>query len=313
MPEKILITDELYMADKHRKILVQAGFELVEHRFPKCSEEELCILIRDVSGYVLGGVERVTEKVANTAENLRAIAFCGSGYTECIPAHTLLAEKQVKISNTAGSNSTAVAEFTLGLTISALKRFPNLHTECMQSKNEGTKFVVPSPNEFSKLTATVIGMGKIGSKMFEYLSGLGFKSVLTVPRVNTLRASDTSLNTALPNSDVVVVCVDKVNGENVLGKTELAKLPNGALVVNTVFPEAVDQNALYSEICQERLFTAFDGPPAFASKSLPFGRAIWSNSQAAFNTTEAIERTSDWATASILKMLKGEKDPREVY
>ena len=313
MPEKILITDELYMSKKHRDILIDAGYDLVEHKYASCSEEDLCVLIRDVSGYVLGGIEVITEKVASAAEKLRAIAFCGSGYAECIPAHNQLTKKGIKISNTAGSNSTAVAEYTLGLTIAALKRFPKLHTECMKSDGDGVSFISPSPREFSQLTATIVGMGKIGSKMFEFLSALGFKGVLTVPRSGMQRASDTKLHTALPTSDLVIVCVDKVNGENVLGREELGKLPDGALVINSVFPEAVDQDALYSEICSERLYSAYDAPPSFSKKSMPFGRAIWSNQQAAYNTREAIERTSDWATDSILNMLKGSKDPREIF
>lgn len=309
MPEKILITDTLYMSDEDREFLKSKGYELVQHLDPTCPEDELCELVSDVSGYILGGIEVVTEKVAASAPSLRAIAFCGSGFSECIPSHESLTARGVKISNTAGSNSNSVAEFTLGLTIAAIKRFPLIQTEAIKSSETGAKFVIPNPREIESLNATVIGNGKIGSRITELLHCLNFKRVMTVERDPS--SGSPELSGALPESDVVVVCVDKVNGENVLGGKELASLPDGALVVNTVFPEAVDQNSLYDELCSGRLYSAFDAPPSFSKKPLPFGQAVWSNAQAAYNTREAIERTNKWARTSLLNLLETGKDAKQ--
>ena len=110
-----------------------------------------------------------------------------------------------------------------------------------------------------------------------------------------------TLAAALPTAHAVVLCVDKIHGEHVLGANELALLRDGAVVVNPVFPGAVDPNALGSELESGRLMALYDAPEPSFSDGHP--NYVASNSQAAYNTREAVMRTSDWAVESLLNML----------
>ena len=82
---KILITDSLFISKANEETLTRAGYEVERLDKLRASEEELCLALSDKVGYILGGIEEVTERVINSAKNLKAIAFTGSGYAEFIP------------------------------------------------------------------------------------------------------------------------------------------------------------------------------------------------------------------------------------
>ena len=85
MNGKILVTDSLFIFPKHEQQLKDAGYEVVRLDKPEASEDELCEAVKGTVGYILGGVEKVTDKVIEAADNLRAIVFSGIGYKGFIP------------------------------------------------------------------------------------------------------------------------------------------------------------------------------------------------------------------------------------
>jgi phosphoglycerate dehydrogenase-like enzyme len=114
---KILVTDSLFIKDEHAKKLEEAGFEVERLDKPNASEEELCQAVKGKVGYILGGTEKVTEKVIESADQLKVIVFTGTGWTGFIPAHEAASKKGIAIGAAPHLNAHAVAEFGMAMTL----------------------------------------------------------------------------------------------------------------------------------------------------------------------------------------------------
>lgn len=87
MKGKILITDNLFIFSEHEEQLKNTGYEIERLNKPQATEEELTEAIKGKVGYILGGIEKVTDKVIDAAEQLKVIVFTGSDWRQFIPAH----------------------------------------------------------------------------------------------------------------------------------------------------------------------------------------------------------------------------------
>jgi len=111
--KSILITDSLFIFPEHEQQLKDAGYEVVRLDKPEATEEELCDAVRGKAGYILGGIEKVTDKVIDATDQLEAIVFTGIGFKSMIPGWKRAAEKGISIGNTPDSPTQAVAEWSI--------------------------------------------------------------------------------------------------------------------------------------------------------------------------------------------------------
>ncbi|HET7827841.1 MAG TPA: hypothetical protein VFK97_03165, partial [Candidatus Saccharimonadales bacterium] len=156
MSNKILVTDSLFIFDEHVKKLEAAGYEVERLDKPRASEEELCKAVKGKVGYVLGGVELITDKVIEAADELKAIVFTGADYAGFIPAHELATKKGIAIANAPGANSFAVAEYTLTLMLVMLRQI--LELTRVGDKNFMTG------QSITDVKIGIVGMGRIGER-----------------------------------------------------------------------------------------------------------------------------------------------------
>ncbi len=75
MKGTILITDSLFIFKEHEQALVNAGYKIERLDKPAATEEELIEAIKGKVGYILGGIEKVTDKVIEAADKLRVIVL----------------------------------------------------------------------------------------------------------------------------------------------------------------------------------------------------------------------------------------------
>lgn len=307
MKKRILITDTLFIFDFHVKKLEKAGFQIERLEKLKASESELIAAIKGVHGYILGGIETVTEPVVQAADELEAICFTGSGYSEFIPAHEAATHKGIAITTAKGANATDVAEFTVGMVFEMVRNFPLLRT---RNNVKGNTFY--TARRMKSLTAGVIGYGGVGSEVARILRGIGM-TVLVHSRNKPARLgsgiSSVSLAELLEKSDIVSVHVNKLHGTNVLGRSQLDLMKKGAILINAAFPEAVDAESLLEKIKAKEIRAAFDAPAHGDFSGCEVGYYNFSNAQTAFNTQEALTDTSDRCTNSIINLLtKGDDE-----
>src|SRR5467141_223504 len=117
MKGKILITDTLFMTDEHVKRIEKAGYEVERLDKTAATEDELITALKGKVGYVLGGIEKVTDNVIESADKLKVIAFTGADWQALITGWEKAKAHGIKISNAPGANSPAVAELAITLTL----------------------------------------------------------------------------------------------------------------------------------------------------------------------------------------------------
>src|SRR4051812_30727160 len=121
MAKKILITDSLFIFKQHEERLKAAGYEIERLDKPMATEEELIAAIKGKTGYILGGIEKVTDKVIAAADQLNAIVFTGSDWKAFITGYQSATDKHISIANTPGANSYAVGEYAITLMFAMIR------------------------------------------------------------------------------------------------------------------------------------------------------------------------------------------------
>lgn len=310
MKGKILVTDSLFIFPEHEKALQDAGYEVERLDKPEATEEELVVAVKGKVGYILGGVEQITDKVIEAADELKAIAFTGADWRHFVPGHTKATKNGVAISSTPGANTYAVAEFTLTLILAMTRNLFELG-------RTGTK-KFQTVHSLNELAVGIVGMGHIGTRMAMILKSLGAKKILYYSRTrkpeveNETGAEFVEMDRLLRESDIVTLHVSKEIGTDFIGKDELSKMKDGTLLINCGFTGGVNKDALYEELKRGRIRAAQDDPIDDRFNSLP--TSIWfsSNGHTAYNTHEANKTASDMATQSLLSLLSTGNDQYKV-
>ncbi len=310
MKDKILITDTLFIMPEHEQMIREAGFDIERLETATATEDQLIEHLQDKVGYILGGIEQVTDKVIESATNLKAIVFTGAGWKSYIPSHELATSKGIAIANTPKANTYAVAEYTLALILTMTRNLMEL------GRTGKTKFQTTS--SLNELTVGIIGMGSIGSEVANMLNGLGVKKIwyYSPNRKDDIEqqtgAEFVDMDILLTESDIVTLHASQEAGNGFMGQAELAKMKDGALLINCGFTGGIDADALYAELSSGRLRATQDDPIDERFDSLPLSVWFNSNSHTAYNTFEANKTASDMATRSLLNLLATGDDTNKV-
>jgi len=216
----------------------------------KMTENEL---ISAMGGCValVAGTETISQKVFERCPKLRHISRVGVGLDS---ADLLHAQKRgISISYTPDAPAPAVAELTIGLMISLLRKTDQANL--MMHNGEWKRFM---GRRISEVTLGILGAGRIGGRVLRRLRGFGTPRVL----VNDLLA-DQSLNKAVPElklewvekeiiyreADLVSVHLPLTpHTKHLIGARELAIFKKDSLLINTSRGGIVDENALWEAL-----------------------------------------------------------------
>ena len=309
MKGKVLVTDTLFITDEHVKRIEDAGYEVERLEKANATEDELIEALQGKVGYVLGGIEKVTDKVIDSAKDLKVIAFTGADWQALITGWEKAKEKGIKVSNAPGANSPAVAEFSLAM---ALLMERNL----LELGRTGEKTFQTS-DTLDNAEIGVIGAGKIGSRIIKMVSTFSPSKVRYFSRsrheeVEGDGAEFTDLDTLLRTSDVVFIAAPGSAG-TVLDKEGIEKLKKNALVVHISPQNMIDFDALLPRLQDGTLRAAVDWPaPSEEFSKLPMHIWLNTNNHTAYNTHSVIKLCSDMGTESLLNLLDKGEDKYQV-
>jgi len=302
MNGKILVTDSLFIFDEHVKQLEAAGYEVERLDKPQASEEELSNAIKGKIGYILGGIEKVTDKVIDAADELKVIAFTGSDWQTIIPGWKKATEKGIKIANAPGANAFAVAEFSVTLALAMQRNIFEL------GRTGNRKF--QTAQTFKNSTIGVIGSGNIGSKIIKISKSFDPAKVLYFGRTkkDEIEAEFSELDRLLSQSDIIFVAVPGSAGL-LLNDEKLKIVKAGSLLVSISPKNLIDFEALLPYLKKGELRVAIDWPaPSPEFEGLPLSIWFSMNDHTAYNTHEATQKGSDMSIESILNVLKTGSD-----
>jgi D-3-phosphoglycerate dehydrogenase len=229
--------------------LEDAGFTV--RRNPvgrKMNQEELLLALTDVVG-VVAGLEMYPAEVLARSQ-LKVVSRCGVGLENIdLPAAQ---EMGIKVYSTPNAPTTAVAELTVGALITLLRGVPQMDRMMHDGKWEKR-----SGPQLEGKTITLIGLGRIGRKVAEYLRPFGVRLLGVDPvlqgAVEGIRM--VSLAQALAESDIVSIHAS--GSAEILGEAELAAIKPGAYVANTGRGGLINERALCNALESGRVAGAW--------------------------------------------------------
>lgn len=174
---------------------------------------------------------------------------------------------------TPGANAQSVAEMTLGLMFAAARRIAWMDAEL----HAGRWSRVQDGIELHGKTLGLVGFGQIGQRVAAVCLALGMEVVAFDPGLKTSPNPAVrlvaSVDEILPLADVLSLHVPlNKHTRGMLGAEQLARLPRGAIVVNTARGEVIDEEALIAALRSGQLYAA--GLDTMSVEPLPAGHAL---------------------------------------
>lgn len=307
MSNKILVTDSLFIKDKHVKKLEDAGFEVERLDLPKATEEELIGALRGKVGYIIGGVEKVTEKVFESVSDLKAVVFTGTAVYDFVTGHNEATKKGIAIANAPYFNAHSVAEFGMSMTLLMCRDLIGLA--------RGGNKSFETTNTMASLKVGILGMGHVGSEYANMAKGMGVNKLYYS---NRTRREDLEEKNELiylekdelfSTCDLIFISVAASAGKKFINEDNINSLKNGSIIISIAMEELIDMEALQKRLVAGELKAAFDEPAHDGSlSSLPVDVFYSPNEFSAYNTEQTIEDTSNSAVESMINILKNGDD-----
>jgi len=263
-----------------------------------------------------GLMVRVTPLTAEdfaAAKKLRVVAKQGVG----VNLIDLAAAKArgVIVCNTPGVNSEAVAEMGLALALAVTRRVAELDRRIRSG--EVVKRINYLGIELWEKTVGVIGMGNIGTRIArKYHAAFGAKLLAYDPYAPDGCWPDiphervSSLDTLLQRADVVTIHTPLTpETKHLIGRRELARMKETAVLVNVSRGEIVDEEALYDALKSGRIYGAgldvFKKEPPTTDNPLVGLPNIVVTPHAAGGTRETQEKSSLITAQQLVHVLGG--------
>lgn len=190
----------------------------------------------------LGGFEKAKEKLTKIIESLPDLkGICLSTTSFGWVDLDLCKKRRIPVSNVPGYSKESVAEQAIAFLLGASKRI-----FISDRRTQKDTYKLMQGSELRGKTLGIIGLGNIGSAVAELAKGIGMK-VIAYNRTKTQLKGVTmvSLNELFKESDAITLhTTHETANNNMIGKTEIAKMKRGVIIVNTVDRELVDENAM---------------------------------------------------------------------
>lgn len=225
------------------------------------TQEQLVKEAADADYLLVSGRLKINKEVLDSAKNLKMIQRTGVG-TEMLDKEEIKSHN-IPVYVNAGVNARSVAEHTLTLILSCLKRVPAIDKQVRygvwKKQETGT-----SCHELYGKTVALVGMGAIGRHVATYLHCFGAKIVYT----DLFRMSEeketalgatyvSSFEELLPLADILSFhCPLTDDNKEMLNASTIGKMKHGAIVVNTARGKLINESDLYEALTSGKLASA---------------------------------------------------------
>ncbi|MFE0878187.1 2-hydroxyacid dehydrogenase [Streptomyces smyrnaeus] len=201
-----------------------------------------------VMPYAVPGAERLLPRLTR----LRAVQSLSAGVEKLQP----LLPEGVALHNGRGLHDSSTAEHALGLVLAAQRDLP----QWVADQHAG-RWEPHFTRSLADCKVAVIGYGSIGAAVEKRLLACEAEVVRVARRARPAEGVHPAedLVRLLPDVDIAVLVLPETPATvGLLGKEELAALPDGALVVNVGRGRTLDTEALLAEVRNGRLRAALD-------------------------------------------------------
>ena len=198
---------------------------------------------------IVTDVGPVTKGVIKAAHQLKLIAVSRGG-----PVNVNInaaAERRIPVVNVPNRNAQAVAEFTMGMIFSQMKKIAECHADMKKGIWRGDFYRYENaPREFPGQVVGLIGFGRVGQLLAPMLKFFGMEVMAYDPYIDPrtfeeMQVRGVEVETLLTQSDVVSLHA-RVTQDNVgmIGEKELRLMRPSSYLINTARGALIDHQAL---------------------------------------------------------------------
>lgn len=224
--------------------------------------------LQGAHGLIVRSRTQVDADLLETADALEVIGRAGVG-VDNIDLETAT-RRGIAVLNAPGGNTFSTAELTLALLLAVARRVPEADGSVREGRWERKRL---RGVQLQGKTLGVIGAGRIGTEVARRARAFGMRVVICDPYLTPDRAADLGLkrlevDELLATSDAVTLHVPLTpTTERMIGAPELARMREGAILLNAARGGLVDEVALAEALKEGRLAGA--GLDVFEDEPLP--------------------------------------------
>jgi D-3-phosphoglycerate dehydrogenase len=204
--------------------------------------------LSDADVLIVRSATKVTEELIADAKSLKVVARAGVGLDNV--DQNACNKRGIKVINTPGASTNAVAELTIGLIIGGLRNIQKAHNQMKNGKWEKKNLI---GTEIEGKTLGIIGYGRIGAAVAYKAHSLGMKIIAYNPpprKEDGLVKYVDDFGAFLNSADVISIHAALTDTtKNIINHGSIAKMKNGTFIVNAARGEMIDEDALY-EACK---------------------------------------------------------------
>jgi len=247
MPYRVLVTDDV---DRDGVALLQAEPQLRVDEVPTLPKDELLARIGDYDAIVGRSATKISAELLRAGTRLRVVGRAGVGVDNV--AMDVATALGVAVINAPAGNTIAVAELVYGVLLSLLRHLPRA-VESMRAGRWDRSALLGT--ELKGKTLGIVGLGRIGSEVAARAHAFGMQVFAFDPYVSDARFSAlrvqraATLEALCDEADILTVhtpLTDETTG--LVGRREIARLRQGAIVANLARGGIVDDAALQAAL-----------------------------------------------------------------
>ena len=230
-------------------LLLENGCEFDTVKVNAESEAEGMEVIKDVDVLIVG-LQRITEKVLESANRLKVIGRCGTGLDNIdLKAAD---SRGISVVYAPGSNAHSVADFAIGLMLALARKIPLI--ERKTKSGEWKRFI---GNEIWGKTLGIFGLGEIGSNVAKRARGfdmniIAYDVIKNESSARKLGVEYKSKEDILKESDFITIHLPLTEEtRNLISEPELKAMKKTSIVINTARGGIIDEGALYRALKEE--------------------------------------------------------------
>jgi phosphoglycerate dehydrogenase-like enzyme len=221
----------------------------------------------------------VSPEFLRDAKKLRWVQQFSAGVEQLVFIPELQNNDQVVLTNMKTMFGPPIADHVMGLLLSLTRSLPHYHG-LMKDGTWGKGEQAPYQGELLGKTMLVVGLGGNGAESAKRANAFGMRVIATDPKdmavpayVSRLERPD-RLDALLPSADVVVLAAPLTPDTQALfGADRLAKMKDGAFLINIARGKMVDHHALAAALQSKKLAGA--GLDVTEPEPLPSDHALW--------------------------------------
>lgn len=228
-------------------LLKESGYTYSINPLGRRLVREEIIEMGSESAGIIAGVEPYDKYVLDRLPNLLCISRCGVGIDSI--SLDITKKSGIEIRNTPEVVIQPVVELTVAMIFDLLRKL-TYHTHLLKAKRWERK----AGHLLKGQKVGILGLGRIGKKMAEVMTGLetevyGTDLFPDMQWAEKWKVKIVPLNELLQVSDILSVNLSLVKGNALkLGEDEFRKMKEGSIIVNTSRGQFIDEQALYNAL-----------------------------------------------------------------